>query len=46
MISRLESGAIYCITAIFLVITASLDDLEIFNTGVAIAGQIIVSEDP
>ncbi|KAJ7878440.1 hypothetical protein B0H13DRAFT_1892671 [Mycena leptocephala] len=38
---RLESGAIYCITAIFLVITASLYDEEIFAIGLSIAQQLI-----
>ncbi|KAJ7929729.1 hypothetical protein B0H13DRAFT_2538763 [Mycena leptocephala] len=32
----LESGAIYCIAAIFLVITVSLHDPEIFNIGIGI----------
>jgi hypothetical protein len=36
MFSRLESGAIYCIAAIFLVITVSLHDPEIFNIGIGI----------
>jgi hypothetical protein len=43
MFSRLESGAIYCITAIFLVITAALYDEEIYNAGSGIAQQLIVS---
>ncbi|KAJ7854769.1 hypothetical protein B0H13DRAFT_2358338 [Mycena leptocephala] len=41
----LESGAIYCITAIFLVITVSLYDEEIFVVGLSIAQQMIVSPD-
>jgi hypothetical protein len=41
--SRLESGAIYCITAIFLVITVSVYDSGIHNTGVGVAEQLIVS---
>ncbi|KAJ7882451.1 hypothetical protein B0H13DRAFT_2344658 [Mycena leptocephala] len=39
----IESGAIYCITAIFLVITAALYDEEIYNAGSGIAQQLIVS---
>ncbi|KAJ7854771.1 hypothetical protein B0H13DRAFT_1903516 [Mycena leptocephala] len=38
---KLESGAIYCITAIFLVITVSLYDPEIYNTGIGVAQQLI-----
>jgi hypothetical protein len=36
MFSRLESGAIYCITAIFLVIIASQYEPEIYNIGIGI----------
>ncbi|KAJ7932985.1 hypothetical protein B0H13DRAFT_1856595 [Mycena leptocephala] len=39
----LESGAIYCITAIFLVITVSLYDEETFVIGLSISQQTIVS---
>ncbi|KAJ7797967.1 hypothetical protein B0H13DRAFT_1933897 [Mycena leptocephala] len=38
---KLESGAIYCITAIFLVITASLYEEGIFAIGLSIAQQLI-----
>ncbi|KAJ7854773.1 hypothetical protein B0H13DRAFT_1903518 [Mycena leptocephala] len=37
----LESGAIYCITAIFLVITVSVYDSGIHNIGIGVAEQLI-----
>ncbi|KAJ7929681.1 hypothetical protein B0H13DRAFT_2538660 [Mycena leptocephala] len=37
---KLESGAIYCITAIFIVITLALDEAEIYNAGSGIAQQL------
>jgi hypothetical protein len=43
MTSRLESGAIYCLAAIFLVVTVSLNDPGIYDIGSGIAQQLIVS---
>jgi hypothetical protein len=43
MFSRLESGAIYCLAAIFIAVTVSLDDPNIYNIGIGIAQQLIVS---
>ncbi|KAJ6530155.1 hypothetical protein B0H19DRAFT_1082562 [Mycena capillaripes] len=37
----IESGAIYCVAVIFLVITASLDNLELHYLGIAIGGQVL-----
>ncbi|KAF7333341.1 hypothetical protein MVEN_02349400 [Mycena venus] len=37
----LESGAIYCVGGILLFITASLNDLEIFDIGFGIAQQML-----
>jgi hypothetical protein len=44
MITRLESGAIYCIGAIFMA-TVMLYDPEIFNIGLSIGKQLVVSPD-
>jgi hypothetical protein len=43
MTSRLESGAIYCLAVIFLVVAVSLNDLEFYYIGLGIAEQLIVS---
>jgi hypothetical protein len=40
---RLESGAIYCIAALFLLIAASQDNMNIFTVGFAIEQQLLVS---
>ncbi|KAJ7933023.1 hypothetical protein B0H13DRAFT_2307302 [Mycena leptocephala] len=42
---KLESGAIYCIGAIFLIITVSLHDSEIYDIGIGITQQLMVSSD-
>jgi hypothetical protein len=42
---RLESGAIYCIAAIFLLIAASQDNMDIFTVGFAVEQQLLVSSD-
>ncbi|KAJ7913181.1 hypothetical protein B0H13DRAFT_2470986 [Mycena leptocephala] len=39
----LESGAIYCLAVIFLVVAVSLNDLEFYYIGLGIAEQLIVS---
>ncbi|KAJ7882464.1 hypothetical protein B0H13DRAFT_1890891 [Mycena leptocephala] len=38
---KLESGAIYCIGAIFLIITVSLHDSEIYDIGIGITQQLM-----
>ncbi|KAJ7882470.1 hypothetical protein B0H13DRAFT_1890896 [Mycena leptocephala] len=38
---KLESGAIYCIGAIFLIITVSLHDSEIYGIGIGITQQLM-----
>jgi hypothetical protein len=43
MTSRLESGATYCLAAILLVVTVSLNDPGIYDIGSGIAQQLIAS---
>ncbi|KAJ7710101.1 hypothetical protein B0H14DRAFT_3022275 [Mycena olivaceomarginata] len=38
----LESGAIYCIAAIFLLIAASQDNMDIFTVGFAVEQQLLI----
>ncbi|KAJ7798211.1 hypothetical protein B0H13DRAFT_1933775 [Mycena leptocephala] len=43
MTSRLESGAIYCLASIFLLVTISRNDPRIFDIAIGIGQQLIVS---
>ncbi|KAJ7328704.1 hypothetical protein DFH08DRAFT_815478 [Mycena albidolilacea] len=38
----LESGAIYCVVAIFVLVAASQNDLEVFDIGYAIGQQMLI----